>query len=231
MEDEMATIYTDSQMTLDSLKNNTNHTFLIKEIRKKLAEMGTTNWTIEFCWVKPHVEIQGNELDDTLAKEGATNADLIESYKKVPKSVVMSELSEISVETWQWEWEWDPTTKGEITKEYFPVVADRLSMNINITPNLTTIVTGHGNIRSYFHRFKIIDTPTCACGSSDQTTDHMLHECALINQERDSLISTVVKTDVWPIDKKHLIRKHYQPFVKFINKISFDKLTNDNIFN
>ena len=74
-------------------------------------------------------------MADTLAKEAATNADLIESYKKIPKSVVMSELSEISVETWQREC--DLTTKGAITKEYFPAVADRLSMNINITPNLT----------------------------------------------------------------------------------------------
>jgi len=161
-------------MTLDSLKNNTNHTFLIEEIRKKLAEMRTTNWTIEFCWVKAHVGIQGNELADTLAKEAATNTDLIESYKNIPKSVVMSELSEISVETWQRER--DLITKGAITKECFPVVADRLSMNINITPNLTTIITGHGNIRSYLHRFKIMDTPTCACGSSDQKIDHMLYE-------------------------------------------------------
>jgi hypothetical protein len=50
----------------------------------------------------------------TLAKETATIADLIESYKKVPKSVVMSELSEISVDKWQREW--DLTTKGEITR-------------------------------------------------------------------------------------------------------------------
>jgi hypothetical protein len=76
----------------------------------------------------------------------ATNADLIESYKKAPKSVVISELSEISVETWQLEW--GLTNKGEITKECFPVVAGRLSMNINVTPNLTTIITGHVNIRS-----------------------------------------------------------------------------------
>jgi len=158
---------------LYSLKNNTNHTFLIEEIRKKLAEMGTTNRTIQFCWVKAHVGVQGNELADTLAKEAATNADLTESYKKVPKSVV------VSVETWQWEWD---LTRGEITKEYFPVVADRLNTSINITPNLTTIVTGQGNIRSYLHRFERIDTPTCACGSSDQTTDHMLYKCALINQ-------------------------------------------------
>jgi hypothetical protein len=121
--------------------------------------------------------------------------------------------------------EWDLTTKGEITKEYFPIVANRLSMNINITPNLPTTVTGHGNIRSYLHRFKIIDTANCACGCSNQTIDYMLYECALINQERDSLISTVIKTDVWSIDKKRLIRKHYQSFVKFINKIFFDKLT------
>jgi ribonuclease HI len=84
-EDKTATIHTDSQMTLDSLKNNTNHTFLNEEMRKKLKEMGTINWTIEFCWVKAHVGIQGNESAETFAKKAATNADLIESYKKIKK--------------------------------------------------------------------------------------------------------------------------------------------------
>ena len=97
-EDKTATIYTDSRMTLDSLKNNNIHTFLIEEIRRKLTKMRKTNWKIQFGWVKAHVGIQGNELADTLAKEAATNADIKESYKKVPKSVVLSELGEISVE-------------------------------------------------------------------------------------------------------------------------------------
>jgi hypothetical protein len=74
------------------------------------------------------------KLADTLAKEAATNADLIENYRKVPKSVVQSELSGISVAKWQRKW--DQTTKGAITREYFPVVADGLKMKINITPNL-----------------------------------------------------------------------------------------------
>jgi len=180
-EDKTATIYTGRRMTLESLKNSNIHTYLIEEIGRNLAEMGEINWKIQFCWVKAHAEIQGNEIADTLAKEAETNADTIECYKKVPKIVVLSELGGINTEKWQREW--DQTTKGAITKEYFPVVAERLKMKINITQNFTTIVTGHGNIRSYLHRFKIIETPICPCGTTEETIDHWLFECELLNKE------------------------------------------------
>jgi ribonuclease HI len=58
-------------MTLDLLKNSNIHTFLIEEMRRKVAEMGKINWKIQFCWVKPDAGIQGNELAETLAKEAA----------------------------------------------------------------------------------------------------------------------------------------------------------------
>jgi hypothetical protein len=138
-----------------------------------------------------------------MAKEAGTNADIRECYKKVPKSVVLSELGGISVEKWQTEW--DKTTKGEITREYFPVVTGRLKMKINITPKFTTMVTGHGNVRSYLHRFKVIETPICPCGTTYQIIDHLLFECELLNKERDNLISTVLKRNVWPITKNKLI--------------------------
>jgi hypothetical protein len=147
-----------------------------------------------------------------------------------------------------------------MTREYFPEVADRLKMNININQNFTTMVKGHGDIRSYLHRFKIIETPVCPCSTTDQTPvcpcsttdqtpvcpcsttdqtpvcpcsttdqtpvcpcsttdqtpvcpcsstdhtiDHMLYECELLNKERDKLISTILKTDVWPISKNKLL--------------------------
>jgi hypothetical protein len=114
-------------MTLESLKNSKIHTFLIEEIRK-LTHMGKITWKIQLCWVEAHVGIQGNELADTLAKEAATNTDIMECYKKVPKSVVRSELGEESVEKWQRDWD---QTKEQITKEYFPIDADRLNMKIN----------------------------------------------------------------------------------------------------
>jgi hypothetical protein len=36
-------------------------------------------------------------------------------------------------------------TKGQITKEFFPVIQDRLKMKIKITPIFTTMKMGHGN--------------------------------------------------------------------------------------
>jgi hypothetical protein len=76
-------------------------------------------------------------------------------------------------------------------------------MNINITQNFTTMVTGHGNIRSYLHRFKIIETTVCSCSTTDQTIDYLLFECELLNKERDKFISRVLKTNVWPIRKNY----------------------------
>ena len=99
MEDKTVTIYTDSQITLDSLQNGNIHTFLKEEIRKKLTEMNT-KWKIKLRWVKTHVGIRGNELADTLAKDAATNEDITESYKKVSKSVVLRDFEGISVEKW-----------------------------------------------------------------------------------------------------------------------------------
>ena len=83
--------------------------------------------------------------------------------------------------TEKWQREWDKTTKGAITKEYFPVVTERLKMKISISQNSTTMVTGHGKIRSYLHRFKISETPICPCGTTDQPIDHLLFQCELLN--------------------------------------------------
>jgi len=90
------------------------------------------------------------------------------------------------------------------------------------------MITGHGNIKTYLHKFKKIDSPKCPCGHSDQTTDHKLLECTLLNKERDSLISAVSRPDDWPTYKHILIRKHYKAFTRFTNQISFDKLNAHN---
>ena len=87
------------------------------------------------------------------------------------------------------------------------------------------MVTGHGKINSYLHRFKISETPLCPCGNQDQTTDHLLFECDLLRKERENLLTTIRKTDVWPTSKSNLIKKHFRAFIQFTYAIVIDKLT------
>ena len=61
-------IYTDSKVTLDSLKNSSIHRFLTEEIRSMLGHLTMLNWTIHFGWVKAHTRIGGNEVADKLAQ-------------------------------------------------------------------------------------------------------------------------------------------------------------------
>jgi len=63
------TIYTDSRITLQSLKNPNNHRYLIEEIRKKAISLEKHNWKITFTWIQAHVGQNGNELAGTLAKD------------------------------------------------------------------------------------------------------------------------------------------------------------------
>ena len=118
------------------------------------------------------------------------------SYNRIPKSVVKRELESLSVDKWQSDW--NQTTKGTITKDYFPKVIERLKMKISTNQSLTTMMTGHGNIKAYLHRFKLTDSATCQCGKNDQTIDHIIYECEILKTQRDSLRLTVSKTDSWP---------------------------------
>jgi len=104
-------------------QNSGIHTALVEEIRQRLKEMTKREWNIQIRWVKAHVGIQKNETADTLAKEAATSTDTPESYDKVPKSVVKSELEVLSVKKWRREW--DQSTKGQITKLFFADITAR----------------------------------------------------------------------------------------------------------
>ena len=111
----------------------------------------------------------------------------------------MCELNKQSVI--QCQSEWDSTTKGAITKSFFPKIVDRMKLTINATPNFTAIVTGHGNIKSYLHKYKITQSPVCPCEQGEQSVEHILYKCKLHEHDRDKLIAAVIRADSWPVSK------------------------------
>jgi hypothetical protein len=100
-----------------------------------------------------------------------------------------------------------------------------MKMKLSTNQNLTTMMTGHGNIKAYLNRFKLIDSTTCPCrDNTDQTIDRIIYECKLLKTQRDNLRLTVSKTDSWPANKHALISRHHSAFKIFINQIDFDEL-------
>ena len=124
----------------------------------------------------------------------------------------------------QWQGQWDGTEKAAC-RSFFPVLDRRLKMKIPVTPEFTAIVTGHGKTRSYPHRFKMIDNPTCTCNEGHQTPDHLIYECKLLLAQRSSLIKHImIRGGVWPSTHNELVTTYLNAFAKFIKAIDFQKL-------
>jgi len=120
-----AVIHTDSKITLDATANPRNHLNLVEQIREGVRRLEKDNWTIHFTWVKAHNSNVGNELADQLAKIAANSVEGETAYSKIPKSAVIKRIQEVG--ELEWQKEWNASTKGEITKSFFPDVGDRKS--------------------------------------------------------------------------------------------------------
>jgi ribonuclease HI len=135
-------IYTDSKVTLASLKNSSICSFLTEEICNMVRHLMMLNWMIHFWWMKAHTGIEGNEVAGQLTTEAAQDADdqnIV--YARIPTTSVATELKKEGIVKWQRQWE--STKKWAICRSFFPSVEQRLKMKLPITPEFTAIFTGH----------------------------------------------------------------------------------------
>lgn len=181
------------------------------------------SWTIHFGWVKAHIGIEGNEMADKLAKEAAADEHLGKIYKRKPITTATSEERKKCIKKWQQQWE--NTQNGALCRSFFPTVEGRLKLKIPTTYKFTSLTTGHGLTKSYLHRFKIIQDPMCLCNEGEQTPEHLIFNCKILERQRRPLKHKIMaKESRWPIENCKLIAKYAQEFYKFINSIDFNEL-------
>ncbi|PSN54878.1 hypothetical protein C0J52_12425 [Blattella germanica] len=87
---------------------------------------------------------------------------------------------------------------------------------------MTAMITGHGRTRAYLHIFHIIDDPECPCKQGEQTPDHLIYYCKMLQQQRDQLKSEI--KSVWPVTHQDLMNKYHRQFKKFVGSIDFSLL-------
>ena len=97
-------IYTDCRVSLDSLSNPKNHTFLVEKFRKEVANLGNNEWKIKFSWVKAYAGNYGNETADRLAKEASRSHRTNYKYNRIPISAITYDAAEEAERKWQTEW-------------------------------------------------------------------------------------------------------------------------------
>ena len=98
--------------------------------------------------MKAHNDNFGNELADQLANKAASSAEEEIAYSKIPKSALIKEIQDEG--ELQWQKEWNASTKGDITKTFFPVIGDGKAKKIQTNIKHSKVVTGHGTLRAYY---------------------------------------------------------------------------------
>jgi hypothetical protein len=101
-------------------------------------------------------------------------------------------------------------------------------VKLNLRPKVTTIVTGHGNIRSFLHRLKLIGSPECPCKHGIQTVDHLVFQCSRLKNEREILKNSGLKEGSWPTSKSEPTNRNLKQFVRYINSMDFVKINHPN---
>ena len=115
--------------------------------------------------------------------------------------------------------------KAKQKKSFLPDIGERKSKRLQIGINLSTMVTGHGPLRSYDYRFKIKDGPECVCSLGPQTTDHLIWECTHLLKQRETLKNRIRRAGGnWPLSNSDLANNYTKWFQIFVNSINFDTL-------
>jgi hypothetical protein len=69
--------------------------------------------------------------------------------------------------------------------------------------------------------FNISDSAQCVCQQGDQTVDHLLYDCNLLEPQRSILRKKVKINGQWATSKNELIAKHLEPLLGYIESIDF----------
>ena len=148
--------------------------------------------------MKAHASIEGNEIADRLAKEAAQDQkDGTYVNDRIPISTVASRVKEEGLKEWQAQWEM--AVNGASCRSCFPKVDQRLKLRIPITPEFTAIISGNGKTKAYFNRFKLIDSPMCPCNEGEQSVEHLIYVCSILEPNRSEMIKHITtRGGIWP---------------------------------
>jgi ribonuclease HI len=177
-------IFTDALQVISSITSKKRILRFTHQLQRSILYSGKM-FQIHLHWVKGHSTNEGNRLADTYARQTEllprSNSKNLLSWKNA-KIKVASFLQTI------WKEEWKLSTKGAVTRAFFPTPEDAAILkHVNLSHELTQLLTGHNKLRAYLHRISAVDSPLCECQAADETTEHFLFHCPFHETQRETV--------------------------------------------
>ena len=169
-------IFTDAMQVISSSSSKKRILRFSRHLQQNLLSAGRI-FDLHLHWVKSHSLNEGNKLADQYARD---TENLRRPKSKGPLSWKDAKFKIASFYKSIWREEWKLSSKGEVTRAFFPTPEDALILkNVHLTHELTQILSGHGRLNVYLHRISATATSMCDCQTAAETVEHFLIHCPL----------------------------------------------------
>lgn len=122
----------------------------------------------------------------------------------------------------QWQSSWDNDRNGRVTYSFIrDVKRVRELRGINVTWQVGSLITGHGQMNSYLKQIKSRTSALCDCGVDVEDSDHMVRFCDNYDDLRvklGELLGVEVDAD-FPLEALLASREFFGHFVHFAGQI------------
>ena len=194
-----AHLITDCQSAVHAVTNcavDGNYGLLLSKIQQCVNLLNTRKVEVCIFWTAGHINLPGNDIADSLAKEAAVNAATSDTSEPISHSEAKTIIKNLNCLRWQKRW--DSCTTGRFTYDLYPSVKEGGYKTVcNRATEIKLIRLKTGTCLLNYHMNKVLPeiytSANCECNTDRGTVHHFLFDCTLHNEQRTKLFHNIEK--------------------------------------